>query len=550
MAEDKEIDQNSSKVVTDTLMAVANPALYCSNAFRVTALSTDASSRDVMRQADKLKMIEKLGGARSPGAGAVLALSPPPDMHALREATQRLHDPIRRLIDELFWFWPVRTGAAKTDKALAALAKGENQLGTELWLKQEKSKTDKDRIATHNLAVLAHVSALDLEIKASKEKLSAKQQEQRASYWGNAYERWNKLIDEEGFWSRITARIRELDDARLTTGVARNIRQQLPAALLTINARLAMKAAEAGQWNELKRQLDIMHASGFDKDRINTALQHVLNPVREHIKASCRDCEQQANADVEHANIAVDRLLNQAKSMLDILDRFLPADHAMRTSAYDEVAITALNAQIMYGNKAEKWGKALKLLERIRTIAVSQSACHRIDENLEIVRKNAEMEKVHGVCWYCGKEAPDKKHETKYSFYKVISRVMNTVRYQQAKITVPKCAQCADAFKRSTEFNERLGGFMIGGGVMGFIAGIGASNLIRFITGSSLLGWLGAALCIGAYAYLAKILIHDNFGDGALPGGIKPSSSFREFPQIKELLADGWSFGDSPPNVG
>jgi len=355
------------------------------------------------------------------------------------------------------------------------------------------------------------------------------------------------LIDGEGFWSFIDERIRELDDARLTIGVGRKIRSRLPVALLSVNAKLSMSAAELQQWGEAERQLGIIRASGFAEDQINEALQNVLTPVCERIRTYCQDCKQQASADVDHANDVAERLLSRATPGLEILDRLLSANQPIRVSVRDEVALAALEALIGFGNKTKKWGETLALLERVRSVAVSQSVCGRIDENLVIIRGNAEQNRVWGTCWFCGTEAADENRSVKYSFHKVISRVANIIRYQQMSITVPRCVCCAEATARAARFDDKRVLFVLAGGAMGLVAGIGAYRMFAFVTGLDFLSFLLLVSCVAGYGYLAKLLVHDNFGHEALPPGIKPTSSYREFPPIKELFASGWSSGETPP---
>lgn len=545
-----EHERNSESAVTEALMAVANPSLFRSNAFRVAELPTDATARDAMRQAEKLKLMGKLGGQRPPGPGTVMRLEPLPDGEAVRAAGQRLNDPLCRLVDEIFWFSPARSGPEESDKALDALSRGDTVAAAEIWSAQRKSKKETAFPATRNLAVLAHALALDLEHESTQGNLSAEKQERRAACWKDAFRYWKELVEGEDFREFVAGRIRALDDARLTVEVSRKMRSALPSALLAINAKLALAAAERGQWTEMERQLGIVRASGFADEHVNAALQGAAAPVLLHIRAYCDECKQQAGADVEHADGIVDRLLGRAATGLEILDRMLPANLPTRVSAHDEVALAALEAVISFGNKTKKWADALKLMERLLPIAVSQSARSRIDENLTIIRGNAEQQGVWGTCWFCGAAAPDETAAVKHSYYKVTSQIGNTIHYQQSKISVPRCARCADALKRAAHFEDRKFGFVLSGGAFGLVGGFGAYRIADVLLGSGFLGLVLLVLSVAGYGYLAWVLAHDNFGHEALPSGIKPAGSYTKFPPIRDLIAGGWSPGESPPTTG
>ena len=80
-------------------------------------------------------------------------------------------------------------------------------------------------------------------------------------------------MDNEAFWSRLTARIQVLDDPRLTSrDVAPSVRESLHLALLLINAQLALRAAQVGNHADARRQLAVIRDSGFDKKIIDEAL--------------------------------------------------------------------------------------------------------------------------------------------------------------------------------------------------------------------------------------------------------------------------------------
>jgi hypothetical protein len=236
------------------LIEVAGPEIYRQNAFRVAGLSVEATPRDVSRHAEKLRMMQKFnanGSSKSP-----LALNPQPEDHTIRDAVHKLHDPERRLIDELFWFWPQQLGQGKSDEAVSLLAKNDIKAAEAYWLKLERSS--ESLVSMHNLAILYHCLALDLEYEALQRQLGAEEFDSLHKYWTKAFKRWKIVLGHEPFWSRLSARIRALEDPRLTTGLSRRIRASLPFALLLINAALAVRFAESGDMEAGKRQIAIM----------------------------------------------------------------------------------------------------------------------------------------------------------------------------------------------------------------------------------------------------------------------------------------------------
>ena len=67
-------------------------------------------------------------------------------------------------LDEFFWFWP-RHPEDESDEALTLLGKAKFETARQLWIKNENEQSE-GRVASHNLAVLYHLWALDLEEEA------------------------------------------------------------------------------------------------------------------------------------------------------------------------------------------------------------------------------------------------------------------------------------------------------------------------------------------------------------------------------------------------
>jgi hypothetical protein len=239
---DSEIEENETSLDEEPsylpLLDTARPDLYRLNAFRLTGLPVDANQQMISRQVEKLKMMEKLGVLDQQTSGP-LALVPPPEQHVI-SAIQRLRDPGRRLLEELFWFWPVEP---EIDLALAALEKGSIDLAWDNWTRLENSGTA-GVIATHNLAVLAHVLALDFECQAKTFPLSMQSATKRGYYWLEAVKRWRLLTSDRDFWKLVANRIASLDDPRVMPDLVPKLRASLPLAILSINAQLAVAAAD------------------------------------------------------------------------------------------------------------------------------------------------------------------------------------------------------------------------------------------------------------------------------------------------------------------
>ena len=225
----------------EILLKTATPQLYRENAFRILGLPVTVTLRDIERHQQKLEMVAKLGINSHDQNHSYLPLLPPPDEDSILHAMEQLQDPEKRLIDEFFWFWPTKTGSF-CDEAFDLLSKNRVSETLDFWKKAVESSSCS--ITAHNLAVLYHTHALDIEHKSATQPLTKEELEICGLCWKGAYREWQKLLDNETFWSQITTRVQELNNPLLTTGIARHIRYSLPKAIFQINADLAKRAAE------------------------------------------------------------------------------------------------------------------------------------------------------------------------------------------------------------------------------------------------------------------------------------------------------------------
>ena len=114
------------------LYDACTPQIYLHNAFRITGLPVDSSTRDIKRRADDLRAAAEIGDDQDEHTHA-FALTPPPTVDNIREAVQRLNEPECRIIEEFFWFWPLDWDHDDSDPALTALRNGNTDVPFKLW---------------------------------------------------------------------------------------------------------------------------------------------------------------------------------------------------------------------------------------------------------------------------------------------------------------------------------------------------------------------------------------------------------------------------------
>jgi len=554
------------------LSEVARPELYRTNAFRLLGLPVTATSLDIRRQLNKHQMMQDYGGGVPP-ARQPLPLMPSPEGEEVRKASHHLGDSQRRLLDELFWFWPLDRERGGKDPALEALARGDIATAYSEWTVQSGSGYEAG-IAMHNRAVLQHALALDFESRLTWGDVPEDAYVNCAAVWHEAFRCWSDLLQREDFWSSLTDRVREFDDARLTTGSVRRIRDSLPSALLAINAQLAVEAAEYGSDKEVGRQLNIMRESGFSQEAVDGALRGAMEPISKRLKIMSAKAKEDAVKDRAKANEAARWLMEHSWPVLVVVDLIFGETNATREHLHDDIADNVLDCIVSFGKETKNWTEARDLICLLRPFAIGREICRRIEQNLEAVENNV----GDSVCWFCGTNPGEEQHSFEFKMYGDVQRIPThrgtRITWRHSTITVPRCAQCARKHRRAkvqlSRMNALLG--LVAGVTVGAIwepsaAGYAASVLGTWFGDAwasfSRVGfsdWIRAAMNGFPYSKVDLFLWFAMFGGGlglayglsrghfVAPAGIRPVSAKDDFPRIKELQKEAWKFGSEPPD--
>jgi hypothetical protein len=506
----------------EILMQAAAPDIYRINAFRISGLNVNASTREISNQIQKNQMLEKYGG-KLDNHKSPFPIEPPPDVDKLRQALHRLRDPETRIIDEFFWFWPHSIDNAIKDNALEALSRNDIKSAEKLWINYEATLTESN-VSRHNLAVLSHLLALDIELNGAS--LKEEDIKNRDKYWKNTYKRWKLLLEHEGFWSRLTARVRQIDDPRLTTGFVKRLRESLPYAILQINAFLALKAAEAGNKSETSRQISLMNNSGFGKEDVSTVLKDVVSPLRNRIKITCKSYSDEEYPDPKMELAACNKLLEQTMPILNTIHSLLPDDNTIKEGAFDEVALTGVSMAISYANATEDWESVIPVFEELKKIVIGESASNRVERNYEIFKNNIEYDRLYNTCFFCKKNKADVSAVIEKPMHGEVQRLYSKITWRHLTVKVPRCNECKKQ-------HNTVDSYTWGIGVLSVIIGIICWAKIYE-------GGFWAFAIISGIGFLIGYLV------GTSQCKTSKYGIYKEFPQIKELISQGWTWGSEP----
>ncbi|MEU4362039.1 hypothetical protein [Promicromonospora sp. NPDC023987] len=315
--------------------------LYRNNAFRVTGLPTDASSRQVRRHREET---ENPYYATSTPDGD-LPLPPSDDADALRAAFEVLRDPVARLVHELFWLGPADVGRHDAGPAIFAHSRALEATGADGTVADAAAWTD----------------------------------------WETSLRLWSKVLAAEHTWAWVRARAAEIDDPRLSVAVLRALRDRLPEHVIGVSVGLAVRSADVVP-ADAESHMAVLEEAMFEPRQVRDVARAAVEPAADRVRRACETARGVAPTAGLSAAAA---LLDETSTALATMAAVLGDDDDLVTACRDEVARGVNNCVLGYVNEylesapaALSAGSVLDLLREARTLASSSSVGTLLDNNI------------------------------------------------------------------------------------------------------------------------------------------------------------------------
>jgi len=162
------------------------------------------------------------------------------------------------------------------------------------------------------------------------------------------------------------------------------------------------------------------------------------------------------------------------------------------------------------------------------SISMSERIREKAQENVISCKRLIE-DKLYYLCWFCGTNQPSELNQFEITIYKETNRSYfpRRVQFKYVPVSIPRCSEC------QTIHDKTSGNFMmslVGLSVVGLIIGIIADG-----------NWFAGLLIGGVVGWIIGKLLKESQSSKA---NIKKTthSSIREFPPLKQMLAEGWQF--------
>lgn len=356
---------------------------YARNGFRFLGLPASVDMATLSTRSQKFRNLFKL--SMSKAAGWVIETIP--DAHLdpavpLR-AVERLGNPRRRIVDELFWphlpqpiFQEVTSAGRISESIVGALDKGgTNRVPASLIL--------------HTIALGRHCDAINEEIAHR----AGANNPPRES-WQKALESWAEVCSSDEFWRYLAERVKQFDDPRIQAAGIPSVRAELPGIILGLNGSFANFYALNGQDADCIRHLDLIRGAGFCsevvQENLETAVRRVANAkLRELI----RSAKEQFTSFSERVprkrfQMSCQPLLDEADRIKSVLQDDLGLEEALLAeSAFDdfaEVVHGASQAKIQFdGDDRERSILFSALISRrLMTLPLSDSSRRKLVQSI------------------------------------------------------------------------------------------------------------------------------------------------------------------------
>jgi hypothetical protein len=220
----------------------------------------------------------------------------------LAQANQRLRDPVQRICDECFWFWPMDLGAQ--DDALDLIANGDKAGAKAAW-QEFHGHPDWGPIAAHNLAILClYESGTD------------------STELGDLGKNSLEFLDSPASVNRIKARLRTIDDPRLPRNSARAIVDDVRRAMVANQIHIGLDRLAQGDTIRGNRNLRCAKTIADDEDLLGSIAEEALESDFRRLETKIEIDEEKAK-DADWKAIAQDtqQLIDRLKPFTGLTSR-------------------------------------------------------------------------------------------------------------------------------------------------------------------------------------------------------------------------------------
>jgi len=301
------------------------------------------------------------------------------NLELLQRLQDRLGDPTRRFIDEVFWYWPLPWGS---DGQPCPQEPADWAQRVQVW----QELAPHNYAAQHNLAVWAHQEALQKALPSEDSPPEADSAGE--GLWRTLWDYWKKTLENEGFWKQLQVRAQVHGLSALGH---QELRETVSLALALTAARLEVRKAEGRQdpsshpphpWRKCFEEY-------FGGQIVQEAFTYALQGLRQTLDAFCQDAKRRTSADPLQGGRIAWELVHDALPKYTLLTRFPCGDSMTREAAH--LLVKAIRVCLQeYEDKTEDWETCIQVLEVLKKSVPARSIPKDLEDFLQRMKEYLE----------------------------------------------------------------------------------------------------------------------------------------------------------------
>jgi len=186
----------------------------------------------------------------------------------------------------------------------------------------------------------------------------------------------------------------------------------------------------------------------------------------------------------------------------------------------NDLAVVLRGISIDAHNNEKDYSTAAEAIRIAAKFAKDDELKKRIAEDLKVVEESLQ----DATCYYCGKKNPSKLYSNEVAMFGDLERNWGMVNYKHIRVIVPRCISCWNRVRK-----QQRKCFAIW--TVSISIGLGLGLMVSGLAGG----------LIGLLLGLVIAAIVENFSQNTAD-----LKSTNDYPRIRQLLLEGWRFGDKP----
>ena len=428
-------------ILKEVLINSSIPDTYRVNAFRCLDLQAFSTMREINKRKQIIEICYSTGASIPKELGINLLRQEVDYSNDINKLIEKIKNPINRLIEEFFWFWPNNFHGDHQDKGIFFLSNNQKEKAAIIW-ENQLLYDDPKGIALHNLTILKHIELIEMYFDMLYD-INSFPSDEIEFIWEKCFQYWQRLIDNEDFWSFLSSRVRDFDDPRLTTGNVRRLRTLIPLSLVLITFRLALSFADVNKNKSAKDIVTLISNQGFNKEILDEASQLAIDPLIKRLNYLSSSAKDNIDTKKIKANLDLHKVLDQGINMIEVIETL---EIIRPINEYkDQFAETLSKIAIDYGYNTQNDSAAINLLEKIKSITQNIKIIDDVDYHI-----NDFKERISKGNYWCSKGYYSLNSST-YNSLEVARKKVHQKKFEEAKILLEDLLYSASNSSRNSE---------------------------------------------------------------------------------------------------